>query len=97
MAYFSNSTAGDAFDAQCGACPLGAGTGEHGCPVALVQLMFNYDQVGNDVAEKILGILVSDKTLCAVYPLAKKLTHNDEADENQLSLAAFMAQNVKGE
>ena len=56
MAYFSNSSEGEILDAQCNDCPLGYGWNNpdqlqfferepRPCPVALVQLTYNYDQI----------------------------------------------------
>ena len=69
MAYFPNGTAGMAFDNQCMAClhedP------DIGCPIALIQGTYNYDQIGNEKLREVLSLLVDDKELCQMYPLIK--------------------------
>ena len=56
MGYFSNGSEGMALDAECIECAAFTG-----CPIALVQLMYNYDQVGNQLAGDILNTLVKQK------------------------------------
>lgn len=64
MAYFPNGSAGEVLDNQCAECPLGDGP----CPVALVQMMYNYTQVGD--GEKNLRdamtLLVDERGICQV-------------------------------
>ena len=60
MGYFPNSSYGLRFDEECMDCKYGEKT----CPIAGVQLFYNYDQVGNDLARKILSDLVSDNGVC---------------------------------
>lgn len=58
MAYFSNSSSGEVLNEQCADCPLGYGWNDPAqqelfdreavprpCPVALVQLTYNYKQI----------------------------------------------------
>ena len=76
MAYFANGSEGAVFDNQCAACPLG----ELWCPVALVQLTYNYSQVDNPQLRKAMTMLVDDKGICQLKPLIeqkmpKPLTH----------------------
>lgn len=62
MAYFPNGSSGEIFDNQCAECPLGQGP----CPIAAVQLLYNYDQLG-DRQEKLqaaMTILVDDNGIC---------------------------------
>lgn len=61
MAYFSNATEGAILDAQCPNCPGGPQ-----CPVALVQLIYNYDQVtaGNEKLREAISLLISDDGMC---------------------------------
>lgn len=68
MAYFSNSSDGATFDAQCGICKYG----EEPCPIAYVQLTYNYDQSNNQVAKKILNDLVNEKGECTMFKRFKK-------------------------
>lgn len=65
MAYFSNGTEGAAFDAQCARCRYG----EQPCPIAVVQSAYNYDQVHNDLARRILAALVTDAGECQMFKL----------------------------
>ena len=60
MAYFSNSTEGAPFDEQCSRCRFG----QEPCPIALVQMLFNYDACNNKVATDILGGLVKNDGTC---------------------------------
>jgi hypothetical protein len=60
MAYFSNSTDGMKFDEQCNKCKYG----EHPCPIAYVQMTYNYDAANNEVATKILNNLVDNNGKC---------------------------------
>ncbi len=60
MAYFPNGTSGMPFDYQCMDCKYG----EKACPVALVQLLYNYDACNNEVATKILDALVKNDGTC---------------------------------
>lgn len=57
MAYFSNSTEGAVFDNECSECVLG----EKMCPIALVQMSYNYKALGNPTASVILNALVKQK------------------------------------
>ena len=81
MAYFSNGSEGMVFDDQCQKCKYGKSP----CPIALVQMDYNYDQCRDTTgtATKILDILVSDKGVCAVWEMAKT---EFEIDPNQLEL-----------
>ena len=62
MAYFPNGTAGMILDSQCGECihedP------DAGCPIAMVQMEYNYEQIGNDNLEKCMNALVSEEGVC---------------------------------
>lgn len=79
MAYFSNGSEGECFDAQCGRCKYG----QQPCPIAAIQMNYNYDQVGNDLAREIMTELVSANGTCAVYEMAKE---DFAIDPNQQSL-----------
>lgn len=54
MAYFSNGSEGMVFNEECATCPLG----EEPCPVASVQIHYNYKAANNEVATAILNDLV---------------------------------------
>lgn len=64
MAYFPNSSAGEVLDSQCAQCPLGDGP----CPVASVQLLYNYDQLedGQEKLQSALTTLVDEAGICQV-------------------------------
>jgi|APSaa5957512622_1039677.scaffolds.fasta_scaffold221139_1 hypothetical protein len=79
MAYFSNSSDGSCFDAQCGKCKYG----QSPCPIALVQMAYNYDACNNDTATKILNDLVKNDGTCEMYKMCEQ---DFFVDENQLSI-----------
>ena len=68
MAYFSNGSEGMCFDDQCQRCKYGQAP----CPIALVQISYNYDAVNNEVATKILDALVKGDGTCVMFELDKK-------------------------
>lgn len=57
MAYFSNGSEGEVFDAECAECPLG----EKPCPIAGVHMIYNYKACNNEVATAILNDLVKQE------------------------------------
>lgn len=79
MAYFSNSSEGAFFDEQCAEC-IHADEGAL-CPVAHVQMMYNYDQCADsqEKLRQVLTILVSDDEGCQVKPLIDKLRSGKKA------------------
>lgn len=81
MAYFSNGSEGMVFDDQCAKCKFG----QSPCPIALVQIMYNYDQHNDKsgTATKILESLVKDDGTCTMWELAKS---DFSIDPNQLTL-----------
>lgn len=79
MAYFSNGSEGECFEDQCGRCKYGQAP----CPVALMQLEWNYDQVGNELAKKIMDNFVKTDGTCTVYEMAKE---DFAIDPNQINL-----------
>ena len=66
MAYFANSSDGFNFDEECMNCKYG---GDKGCPIAFVQMEYNYDACNNEVATAILDNLVSNDGKCAMKKL----------------------------
>ena len=72
MAYFPNGTAGEYLDEQCAECihedP------EAGCPVALIQLEYNYSQhnKGNSSLKKAMGWLINDTGDCQIKKMIDK-------------------------
>lgn len=81
MAYFSNGSEGVAFEEQCAKCKYG----KQPCPIAFVQMEFNYDQ-HNDTSgtsSKLLNHLVKEDGTCVMWETFKA---DLEIDPNQLSL-----------
>ena len=68
MAYFSNGSEGACFDNQCSICKYGT----QPCPIALVQMQYNYSACNNSVARAILDDLVSDNGECAMFKAFEK-------------------------
>ena len=60
MAYFANGTEGFVFEHECGSCRLG----QLPCPVAWVQLEYNYKQIDNPTLRDAIRSLVSDDGTC---------------------------------
>lgn len=81
MAYFSNGSEGMCFEDQCAKCKWG----KKPCPIALVQLEFNYDQHKDTsgTASKIMDLLVKEDGTCSLW---KTFKSDLEIDPNQLSL-----------
>jgi hypothetical protein len=81
MAYFSNGSEGMVFDAQCSKCKFG----DKPCPIAAIQINYNYDQLkdSSGIARKIMDELVKDDGTCTVYEMAKL---EFGIDPNQLKL-----------
>lgn len=73
MAYFSNGSEGMCFDDQCSICKYG----EDPCPIAFVQMEYNYEACNNEIARKILDYLVKDNGECAMFIAFKKDLHID--------------------
>lgn len=63
MAYFSNGREGARFEEQCSRCKYG----QKACPIALVQMEYNYNACNNKVAMKILDSLVKNDGTCMMY------------------------------
>lgn len=81
MAYFSNGSEGTVFDDQCAKCKFGQAP----CPIALVQVLYNYDQHDDKsgTAIKILSALVKDDGTCTMWEMAKA---DFAIDPNQLQI-----------
>jgi len=73
MAYFSNGSEGECFDDQCSRCKYG----EDPCPIAWVQMEYNYEACNNKTARKILDYLVRNDGVCAMFTMFKKDLHID--------------------
>lgn len=81
MAYFSNGTEGMVFDYQCSLCKYG----DKSCPIAFVQLEYNYDACNNEVARKILDTLVANNGECSMFREFKSdFTKKDETPDLSL-------------
>jgi formate hydrogenlyase subunit 6/NADH:ubiquinone oxidoreductase subunit I len=80
MAYFSNGSEGDCFDEQCAICKYG----ELPCPIAAIQMEFNYDAVNNEVATMILYRLVSNKGECSMFKTFQKDFEIPKDEKEQL-------------
>lgn len=65
MAYFPNGTSGEVFDAQCARCKYG----DKPCPIAWVQVNYNYDACNNETARAILDSLVHNDGTCMVFAM----------------------------
>jgi formate hydrogenlyase subunit 6/NADH:ubiquinone oxidoreductase subunit I len=63
MAYFANGSEGMVFDEQCSNCKYG----EEACPIALVQMGYNYKALGNETATGILDELIGNDGTCAMF------------------------------
>ena len=63
MAYFANGSEGAVFDYQCSICKYG----EQPCPIATVQMLYNYDACNNEAARAILDGLVKNDGTCEMY------------------------------
>ena len=72
MAYFSNSSDGDILDMQCDECIHE--DSEAGCPIALVQMSFNYDQLnnGNKDLKRAMDMLIKSTGICQMKRLIDK-------------------------
>lgn len=68
MAYFSNGSEGEVFDLQCSKCKYG----DEACPIAAVQMVYNYDACNNPIARSILDDLVKNDGTCAMFNEFKK-------------------------
>jgi hypothetical protein len=81
MAYFSNGSEGTVFDSQCAKCKYG----QKPCPIALVQIDSNYDQLKDTsgTARKILDTLVKPDGTCTMWETFKS---DFAIDPDQLKL-----------
>ena len=78
MAYFSNGSEGMIFDAECADCKYG----EDPCPIAWVQMEYNYKACNNEVARDILnGLVKQDKDFKYLGCQMKNLIEEKEKNE----------------
>ncbi len=80
MAYFSNSTEGLVLDAQCSKCKYG----KEACPIALVQMTYNYEAVNNETATNILNGLVDKDGICQMRKTFAKDFVSDGSEQQSL-------------
>jgi hypothetical protein len=73
MAYFSNGTEGTVLDNQCAVCPVGRQP-DLPCPVFLVQLQYNYEQLGKgqDKLRGAITCLVDERGTCLMKKAIEK-------------------------
>ena len=85
MAYFSNGSEGALLDAECADCALG----QEPCPIASVQVGYNYQACNNKVATKILDALIKQEKGrylgCQMKPFIDELANNRDV-EGQMKL-----------
>lgn len=77
MAYFPNGSSGECFDDQCAKCRFF----EMACPIAGVQMEFNYSACDNEVATKILAALVRDDGTCEMFKMNPSVFAQKEAPD----------------
>ena len=82
MAYFSNGTEGIVLDNQCAVCPVGRHP-DLPCPVLLVQLAYNYQQVdkGQEKLREAIDCLVDEQGTCLMKKALEKALGLPDPDE----------------
>jgi len=90
MGYFANGTDGMYFDEQCSRCIHDQDEIGVGCPVALVQSLYNYDQhkEGQEKLKECLTHLVDDAGDCKMKEMID-LKYIKREDPNQMKLPGF--------
>ena len=81
MAYFPNGCAGEVFDDQCAKCIMY----ERACPIAWVQMEYNYPACNNETARAILDCLVKNNGDCEMFKAMPEVFMTEEA-RGQMSL-----------
>ncbi len=70
MAFFANGSEGVRMDEQCESCihqdP------DAGCPIMLLQINFNYDQISNPKLSQAMNMLINKKGICQMKPVIEK-------------------------
>jgi len=79
MAYFPNGTAGMVFDEECSTCKYG----QEPCPIALVQIQYNYDTCQNPKLKELLDCLVKQDGTCE---MKKAFSRDFKTDAHNLKL-----------
>jgi hypothetical protein len=82
MAYFSNGTEGIVLDNQCAVCPVGRNP-DLQCPVLLLQLAYNYEQLGKgqDKLREAITCLVDEQGTCLMKKALEKALGLPDPDE----------------
>lgn len=78
MAYFSNGTEGERFENECAKCIHG----DKPCPIAFVQMSYNYEACDNKIAREILDYLVKNNGTCAMMEMSPEHFKIDARQEN---------------
>jgi len=91
MAYFANGTEGGIFEYQCLLCRYG----EEQCPIALVQVLYNYDACNNKIARKILDTLVENNGTCAMWKEFKNDFRIDPQTKSQTLFDEIFGEKTK--
>ena len=63
MAYFSNGSKGEVFDEQCSKCKYG----DKSCPIAFVQMEYNYKACNKKTTRIILDFLIERDGSCTMF------------------------------
>ena len=88
MAYFPNGTAGEILDEQCHNCLHGTSDGIL-CPVAHVQVEYNYDQLEpwNKPLRAAMNLLINEQGICQMKAAIEKAgVKLDLSGKDQLDL-----------
>ena len=67
-----------AFDATC--CECIHDDPDAACPIALIQTLYNYEQIGNKLLENAINMLVNARGVCKMKPLIDKLRERDDEE-----------------
>ncbi len=79
MAYFANGSEGMVFDLQCSMCRYS----DEPCPIAAVQMLYNYKACNNKTARAILDDLVSDDGTCSMYNMMELASTPEEVSNRR--------------
>lgn len=82
MAYFSNGSEGMSFDVECLECFYG----KDACPIAGVQMGYNYEACNNKVATNILNELIKNDGTCSMKKLIEQKEPHKKYDGEHKNL-----------
>ena len=82
MAYFANGSEGLCFETQCEQCRYG----QNPCPIAGVQMSYNYEACNNEIASVILNGLVKNDGTCEMFKMCEKDFKLTEGEKSQIDL-----------